>query len=431
MAARGTEDSDDPISQSTASSEDLLPRGSSPEGSAADDATPAAGSAAAAAGGNNDDNDDDDGAGFDDLLDLLQDSDEDEPAASPDPTKQAEAPPPKRTRRLPGWMAAAPPVAVSKAAAASAARSSSSSKRAGPPAQPIGGGRAGSGIAGRQMERAFEEEQAVKRRKLEDAKASTARAAAAPGGDATQRLLGALVDPAATAATAASRPQRTLLTRALFPPRVVVFDVETTGFAQDDVIVEIGAIELIGGVRTVSPAGLARCPPSAQCAAHSAMLPGSSCLYAICRVAGSLTAAGVLSCLVLVSRRACSFTHTSCTARSPFRSRSSATASIPPSWRPNRHPPSYVTARTQSRRLSGWLNAIDCVVVIAILQVIPAFVKFVDGAVIVGHNVSFDLRMLNAELQRLGAAEKENAFSLRRFKLQTEHLPRQARGQAK
>ena len=299
MAVRGTEDSDDPISQSTASSEDLLPRGSSPEGSAADDATPAAGSAAAAAGGNNDDNDDDDGAGFDDLLDLLQDSDEDEPAASPDPTKQAEAPPPKRTRRLPGWMAAAPPVAVSKAAAASAARSSSSSKRAGPPAQPIGGGRAGSGIAGRQMERAFEEEQAVKRRKLEDAKASTARAAAAaaPGGDATQRLLGALVDPAATAATAASRPQRTLLTRALFPPRVVVFDVETTGFAQDDVIVEIGAIELIGGVRTVSPAGLARCPPSAQCAAHSAMLPGSSCLYAICRVAGSLTAAGVLSCL--------------------------------------------------------------------------------------------------------------------------------------
>jgi DNA polymerase III epsilon subunit-like protein len=87
-----------------------------------------------------------------------------------------------------------------------------------------------------------------------------------------------------------------------------------------------------------------------------------------------------------------------------------------------------VTARTQSRRLSGWLNAIDCVV-IAILQVIPAFVKFVDGAVIVGHNVSFDLRMLNAELQRLGAAE--TVFLLRRFKLQTEHLPRQARGQAK
>lgn len=87
-----------------------------------------------------------------------------------------------------------------------------------------------------------------------------------------------------------------------------------------------------------------------------------------------------------------------------------------------------MTARTQSRRLSGWLNAIGCVV-IAILQVIPAFVKFVDGAVIVGHNVSFDLRMLNAELQRLGAAE--TVFLLRRFKLQTEHLPRQARGQAK
>jgi DNA polymerase III epsilon subunit family exonuclease len=33
--------------------------------------------------------------------------------------------------------------------------------------------------------------------------------------------------------------------------------------------------------------------------------------------------------------------------------------------------------------------------------VIPAFVKFVDGAVLVGHNVSFDLRMLNAELARL------------------------------
>ena len=33
--------------------------------------------------------------------------------------------------------------------------------------------------------------------------------------------------------------------------------------------------------------------------------------------------------------------------------------------------------------------------------VIPAFVKFVNGAVLVGHNVAFDLRMLNAELQRL------------------------------
>lgn len=335
MAVRGTEDSDDPISQSTASSEDLLPRGSSPEGSAADDATPAAGSAAAAAGGNNDDNDDDDGAGFDDLLDLLQDSDEDEPAASPDPTKQAEAPPPKRTRRLPGWMAAAPPVAVSKAAAASAARSSSSSKRAGPPAQPIGGGRAGSGIAGRQMERAFEEEQAVKRRKLEDAKASTARAAAAaaPGGDATQRLLGALVDPAATAATAASRPQRTLLTRALFPPRVVVFDVETTGFAQDDVIVEIGAIELIGGVRTVSPAGLARCPPSAQCAAHSATWQQLSIRDLLC---GRLS--NCCRCLVLswcLAGRAVSLIH-----RAP-QGVLSARAPVP---RPRSHLPGVQTA---------------------------------------------------------------------------------------
>ena len=33
--------------------------------------------------------------------------------------------------------------------------------------------------------------------------------------------------------------------------------------------------------------------------------------------------------------------------------------------------------------------------------VIPAFVKFVDGALLLGHNVAFDLRMLNAELQRL------------------------------
>ena len=33
--------------------------------------------------------------------------------------------------------------------------------------------------------------------------------------------------------------------------------------------------------------------------------------------------------------------------------------------------------------------------------VIPAFVKFVNGAVLIGHNVAFDLRMLNAELQRL------------------------------
>jgi len=28
-------------------------------------------------------------------------------------------------------------------------------------------------------------------------------------------------------------------------------------------------------------------------------------------------------------------------------------------------------------------------------------VKFVNGAVLIGHNVAFDLRMLNAELQRL------------------------------
>ena len=102
----------------------------------------------------------------------------------------------------------------------------------------------------------------------------TARAAArrSDGGDGARdhQLLGALVDPSTTAAAAASRPERCVLTRALFPERVVVFDVETTGFAQDDVshglplrsglrfllqtsatscaqvIVEIGAVELIG-----------------------------------------------------------------------------------------------------------------------------------------------------------------------------------------
>ena len=59
-------------------------------------------------------------------------------------------------------------------------------------------------------------------------------------GDEPPLLLGVSVDPSATAANAAANPrQLTVLTRALFPPRMIVFDVETTGFAQDDVIVEV------------------------------------------------------------------------------------------------------------------------------------------------------------------------------------------------
>ena len=45
---------------------------------------------------------------------------------------------------------------------------------------------------------------------------------------------------------------------------------------------------------------------------------------------------------------------------------------------------------------------------------IPAFVKFVDGAVLVGHNVAFDLRMLNAELQRLNMPRVPGEFELKR-----------------
>ena len=247
---RGTEDVEDPISQSTASSDDLFPASQSPlqpsplaaAAAAADgderrvSASQQAASAAA-----------DEEEQLDDLLDLLADSD-----GEPTPVKEAKdaAPPPaKRARRLPGWMAAAAPAAPAAAARGGGRGAGSGGRgagrgRGGPSG---GGGGGGGGGAGRQMERAFEEAQAKKRRKLEDAKSPP------KGGSSGEPplLLGVSVDPSATAANAAANPrQLTTLTRALFPPRVIVFDVETTGFAQDDVIVEIGAVELIGGVRT-------------------------------------------------------------------------------------------------------------------------------------------------------------------------------------
>ena len=252
MPTRGTEDSEDPISQSTASSEDLLPasepRGpaSSEEPSCPHERKPATVSTAARAQQRADEEEH-----LDDLLELLQDSDDDEPSATSASTQQNTDPPPKRARRLPGWMASAarPPPPAPRPAAVTTTRSTR-----GAPNVPSG---ASSSVASRQMERAFEQEQAQKRRKLEDAKASTVPNTTGGSDGVMPRLLGALVDQGATAASTAKQPGLTMLTRALFPRRIVVFDVETTGFAQDDVIVEIGGVELVDGVRTVS------CTPSA------------------------------------------------------------------------------------------------------------------------------------------------------------------------
>ena len=262
MGARGTEDSEDPISLSTASSEDLLAHDVSNEragpqlqhGRSAGLSTTRRSARQSTV---------EDGYGtedeaqrqaeaenLDDLLQLLQESDDDEPCAA---GQHHTAPPPKRARRLPGWMATAghsPP----KAARPDTADAHGTRTRP----NTLGG--TSSSVSSRQMERAFEQDQAQKRRKLEDAKACTSPSGSS--GDATTpRLLGALVDTAATVASATGRPELTLLTRSLFPRRVVVFDVETTGFAQDDVIVEIGAVELVDGVRTVrSSPPLSRTP---------------------------------------------------------------------------------------------------------------------------------------------------------------------------
>jgi|EP01043_Picozoa_sp_COSAG02_P045150 hypothetical protein len=251
MAARGAEDSEDPISLSTASSEDLLPcdesedvtgrqlqRSRSANLSTTHSVRQSTAGVSAAAAASQQQADEEEN--LDDLLQLLQDSDDDEPSAA---AQQHIAPPPKRARRLPGWMATAarpPPKAARPATADAHSTRTASNALSGP----------SSSVASRQMERAFEQDQAQKRRKLEDAKASSSTSSSS-GDAATPRLLGALVDPAGTLARAAGRPELTLLTRALFPRRVVVFDVETTGFAQDDVIVEIGGVELIDGVRTV------------------------------------------------------------------------------------------------------------------------------------------------------------------------------------
>ena len=251
MAARGTEDSEDPISLSTASSEDLLPRDGSQalgeqrlqcSGSANQSTTHSVrrSSEGVSAAANEAQQHADGDENLDDLLQLLQDSDDDEPSAA---TQHHTAPARKRARRLPGWMATpAPPLPRASTAATTNVHNTQT--------RPNGLSGASSSIASRQIERAFEQDQAQKRRKLEDAKARNSTSSS--NGDATTpRLLGALVDPAGTVAGAAGRPELTLLTRALFPRRVVVFDVETTGFAQDDVIVEIGGVELVDGVRTV------------------------------------------------------------------------------------------------------------------------------------------------------------------------------------
>lgn len=224
MATCGTKDSEDPVSQSTASSEDLLPCQDLQQ-------LPAA-AAVAQQQAKDEEN-------LDDLLELLQDSEDESSATSAPAQDHTAAPPPKRARRLPGWMApaAAPPRPNTIPTAATRAA------RSGPNAT----NGTGSSIAAMQMERAFEQDQAQKRRKLEDAKASAASSNTVD--NATPELMGALVDTAATATSAARQPGRTLLTRALFPRRVVVFDVETTGFAQDGVIVEIGGVELVDGVR--------------------------------------------------------------------------------------------------------------------------------------------------------------------------------------
>lgn len=45
-----------------------------------------------------------------------------------------------------------------------------------------------------------------------------------------------------------------------------------------------------------------------------------------------------------------------------------------------------------------------------IKQILPDFLKFIEGSVLIGHNINFDLRFLNAELERNGFFQLKNSF---------------------
>ena len=45
-----------------------------------------------------------------------------------------------------------------------------------------------------------------------------------------------------------------------------------------------------------------------------------------------------------------------------------------------------------------------------IKQILPELLKFIDGSVLIGHNINFDLRFLNAELERNGFFQLKNSF---------------------
>ena len=222
-----------------------------------------------------------------------------------------------KRKKLPEWMeqAAAAPVAVTSSAAADPL--------------PTFSGRS-KGLVQCQMDREFEKDQTLKRRRLEGLKEDSA-AASPPGdgkGGAAPLLLGRQPHAQQSAADAQAHVQssdgssggRVLLTQALFPRRIVVFDVESTGFASDDVIIELGAVELLAGVRT-----------GAQF--HSYIQHRKDSISFAMQVHG-----------------------------------------LDQRFLADKPPADYV---------------------------VPSFMRWVDGAALVGHNVSFDARMLDAELERL------------------------------
>ena len=45
-----------------------------------------------------------------------------------------------------------------------------------------------------------------------------------------------------------------------------------------------------------------------------------------------------------------------------------------------------------------------------IKQILPELLKFIEGSVLIGHNINFDLRFLNAELERNGFFQLKNSF---------------------
>eukprot|EP01048_Picozoa_sp_COSAG05_P007980 COSAG05_NODE_585_length_8518_cov_16.771351_3_plen_368_part_00 len=202
------------------------------------------------------------------------------------------------SKKLPDWML----------------KSSAPSSRATEPQPVLSAGRS-KGLVQRQMDREFEEDQLRKRRRLEDMK--EIRASADGNGGTTPLLLG---NQPTLSRQAGDGGRSVLLTQALFPRRLVVFDVESTGFANDDVIVELGAVELVDGVRT-----------GAQF--HS-----------------------------------------------------------------------YVQHRKESVSFALQVHGLDAPFLAdkpPAEYVIPSFIRWVADAALVGHNVAFDARMLDAELKRL------------------------------